>query len=229
MQMQKSPRRNRRGSAAFSFRTEVARSNYFDSDFLNMRSIFSLVRIAASLAGLSSLQRLVGGALRAVSRRPGGLSGAGCRISSSLRSCGILHCLVGSCLDLVDRLLRYATAGSDEGESSNTCLQRGGDGVLHNFFPLHTGSDKKGPERLNFTASKSVRLMACSRGYRLRSSLFVKAAGRESSAEDTRLKRCNKAYVDSASVARQGDQSGNASFVTTSNSAACLVSSLPVR
>ena len=120
--------------------------------------------VAASLSGLSSLQRLIRGALRAIGRGLRGLSGAGSRISSSLGSGGILHCLIGSLLDFVYRLLRDATARGDKDESGNTRFKTGGDHILHNFFPLHAGSDKwSGATK--FTDSKSVNLMACSRGF----------------------------------------------------------------
>jgi len=99
-------------------------------------------RIAAGLAGLRSLSSLVRGALGAVSRRLCGLGSAGSSIGSSLGGSSILHCLVGRCLDLIDGFLRNATARSNQDESNNACLQRGGDGVLHDFFPLLLGRTK---------------------------------------------------------------------------------------
>jgi hypothetical protein len=93
-------------------------------------------RITAGLAGLGSLQSLIRCTLCAVSCRLCRLSGARGGISSSLRSSGVLDSLVCGGLDLVNRLLRNATARSEEGESGDACLQGCGDGVLHSFFPL---------------------------------------------------------------------------------------------
>src|SRR5688572_9332883 len=99
-------------------------------------------RVATGLAGLCGLQRLVRSALRAVGSRACRSGGAGSRVRCGLRCCGVLHCLVSSGLDLIDRLLRDAAAGSDEYQGSDACLQRSGDAFLHDFFPLLLGRTK---------------------------------------------------------------------------------------
>lgn len=154
-QAQACKRRNKKTPRIASRRFSVNEDDGLLALGLFEHAIDLLVRgIAAGLARLGSLQRLVGSALSAVSSGTRGLGGSSSGISSGFRGGCILHSLLGRGTNLINRLLRHAAAGRNEGHSSNTCLQCGGDGFLHDFFPLHTGSDKKGPERLIFTASE---------------------------------------------------------------------------
>lgn len=136
------PKTKRRGLLRGVLRSIAKRIELLRHRLLE-HTIDLLVRsVAASLAGLSGLQSLVRGALRAVSSRARRLSSRSSRVSSSLSGSGILHRLLGSRADFVYRLLRHAAASRDESQSSKACFQRCRQRILHDFFPLLLGRIK---------------------------------------------------------------------------------------